>query len=355
MIRFRCPACNSLLEVLEDQAGKKATCRCSQVIRVPGPASAPATTPTPPSGSGKFATCPECQTRLALPPDSQGRQIKCQCGHVFATMETSADVPTVMPQSAVNPSAANPSAVSPPATPQPNERWLDQLPTPATPVRPVPAPTMPVAQPPAAPMRSVATVSAPKSPRVKKKRSYKALYAVSMVFVGMAMLAVCGGIMVVAAVRFAKDATTMRTAVSSDGVSQVDVPSNWRSIDDIQDDTSLRVGNRFSDKYLAVMSERRSAYQDSFSRFEKSFVQMIRQGSAPGISLNQMDSIQIDGREAIRYQCRDKYNGVDMAYYYALVQGDDYFHTVEAYSRATSADEYEQLLEKILPTFRERR
>ena len=114
MIRFKCPSCEKLLQVPDQQAGKKAKCACGTVTRIPQPKSAhtpvavpvaqaaptavPVAKPIPSSPQPPaMLTCPACSAKLRAPAGSEGKKIRCKCGHVFVNSGASPPTPSAVP------------------------------------------------------------------------------------------------------------------------------------------------------------------------------------------------------------------------------------------------------------------
>jgi len=86
MIRFRCPRCSTVLQVEAQHAGKTVACKCGTKIKVPAgrtPANA-STSPSLVQAESKVKVyCPSCRQPIAIQAGSQGKSVRCPCGHVF--------------------------------------------------------------------------------------------------------------------------------------------------------------------------------------------------------------------------------------------------------------------------------
>ena len=77
MYRVRCPNCDTRIKLNEKLFGRKVSCKCGHVLRMPN---APGADADDGHSSSILFSCSSCGRKLKVPADSAGKLSKCPCG-----------------------------------------------------------------------------------------------------------------------------------------------------------------------------------------------------------------------------------------------------------------------------------
>lgn len=180
-------------------------------------------------------------------------------------------------------------------------------------------------------------------------------------------LLMCGGIYFFVS-QVATDSDVTKQVIASDGVSELQVPTNWTNISGSlrNEEASLQLGNLYAETYGMVLTEPKADFEGaettnpnpdgSFSLGDYSDVIVMMMTSAEGTGLKEesRNSIVVDGRSATRFRLSGTVEGVPLVYDLTLVDGKEHFHQVHVWTLADRESRNMPTLMAVADSFKER-
>jgi hypothetical protein len=146
-------------------------------------------------------------------------------------------------------------------------------------------------------------------------------------------------------------AAERKEITSTDGRVRISIPGDWVELPYLSATARVRVGNRWKEQYLVVLSEAKSDFGNvPVEKYHQIMRDRILQymtdssGSAPV-------TVTIGGYPALQNELRGMKDGMDVAYLYAVVDtGDDYYQIL-AWTLQSRWDRNQGLLREVTRSF----
>ena len=174
---------------------------------------------------------------------------------------------------------------------------------------------------------------------------------------GLLFLAAVGGLIYFVS-QLGSDSAEMRTVVANDSASQLEVPSNWTQItgDDSNVEATIQYGNMLGEKYVMVLSEPKSdlyeVFGDGFSLDD--FAELIIGGmEEQNFQVGTSKPVTVNGVPGQRIRMTTQMDGMSIVYMVSLLEGNDNFHQVHAWTLTSREKKNMPILIKVSDSFRE--
>ncbi|MDQ3576751.1 MAG: hypothetical protein M3443_03945 [Actinomycetota bacterium] len=144
-----------------------------------------------------------------------------------------------------------------------------------------------------------------------------------------------------------------RVAETSDGLSRVTVPAQWVELPESvrADGAVLSVGQYFQERYLMVITKERAEFTD-FVEFEETALDAM-DDIAPGAVIGQPSDVAVGPLTGVRYEVSGTVGGIDVVYWFTLVEGDIGYHQVITWTLPDRRSTAEPALHDVVSTFEE--
>jgi hypothetical protein len=181
-------------------------------------------------------------------------------------------------------------------------------------------------------------------------------------------LLVCGGMFYLVS-QVAVDSKVTKQVIASDGLCELQVPSNWQDIGGSirNEEASLQLGNLFAETYSMVLTEPHADFvgaettnpnpDGSFSLRDYSDLIVSLMSSAEGSGLKKVssDPVTMGGRSAIRFRLVGNVDGIPLVYILTVVDGENHFHQVHVWTLASRETSNMPTLLSVADSFQERK
>lgn len=139
---------------------------------------------------------------------------------------------------------------------------------------------------------------------------------------------------------------------SKDGALELRVPNSWDAAE-LNPVASVQAGDTGTEAYGMVVEDPRRALKDyDLERFAG--IQMQELVSDVGLaSVAGPETVQVDGKDALQYQLKGLFDGVEVVYLYTFVETPDRFLKVVTWSLASRFEQNRETLERVSLSVRE--
>jgi len=195
------------------------------------------------------------------------------------------------------------------------------------------------------------------------KKSGMSGLTIALIIIGVLLLffiviAVVGGYFVS---QMFVDSKVMKTVVSNDNLTELQVPSNWNEIRsaDKNSDASLQYCNLFAETYGLVITETRAEVAAAMEISEKECTLeefaglMIGSLKTDGFVAEPAEELTINGLTAKRFKMRANLDGIAIFYIVTFVDGQRHLHQVHCWTLQSREETNLPTLTKVANSFRE--
>jgi hypothetical protein len=140
---------------------------------------------------------------------------------------------------------------------------------------------------------------------------------------------------------------------ASDRQSQITVPTDWRSQEDLHDEAEIQAGNLRQEQYMIVLTENKSDFVDTdLERYGEIVSEALVENTETD-KLPETKSMTVNGRPAIQYKISGTVDNVKVVYWLTAVEGSKNYYQVLAWTLASKAEQNEPILQKVTESFQE--
>ncbi|QDS37519.1 RDD family protein [Brevibacillus brevis] len=174
----------------------------------------------------------------------------------------------------------------------------------------------------------------------------------AVVFSIVAVLSIIG--MIFGIVDLASRTPTEEIFYSENKKFQITAPSDWGKDSALHDEADITISNRFSEKYVLVLSESKQDLDSSFTL--QDYAQVIEanlQEAVENVSVDKQIRTVVDNQVAIQFNAKGEVDGIKVAYIVTLVETPTHFHQIMAWTEEKRFESLKQELQKVSASFRE--
>ena len=130
---------------------------------------------------------------------------------------------------------------------------------------------------------------------------------------------------------------------SANGLTQIEIPSDWNIMSDLNEDYDIQTGNDEESAYAMVLSELKAAfdYDFTYKDYTESVTDMLMSNLENPVITSGPEDLEINGHPAVQYEISGSVYGIQVVYLYTIIDGSYNFHQVLTF---TSLSQYEQNL-----------
>lgn len=141
------------------------------------------------------------------------------------------------------------------------------------------------------------------------------------------------------------------TFLSLNGEFQVTADDSWSVQHDLNEEADLSIANLFEEKYLIVLSERKSDFDAGYTLDD--FSALVEESFAGGDALPVLSKpADIGGYEAKQFEYEEDVDGYDVTYLVTAIETEEHFHQVIAWALTDEFQELEQELLEVTASFK---
>jgi len=148
-----------------------------------------------------------------------------------------------------------------------------------------------------------------------------------------------------------KSGGSFKTVESKDGWVSLSVPSSWRQLDELHADAIVKVGNKFAEEYLVVLSDLRSDYAGTFEEFAKFTTTRMRDNLTDG-TMTPPQPLTINGHRAQRTTIEGTAEKTRVCYLHTSIETPDGFHQILQWTLPSKKDKAFPKFEKVDVSFK---
>jgi uncharacterized RDD family membrane protein YckC len=142
--------------------------------------------------------------------------------------------------------------------------------------------------------------------------------------------------------------------LSLDGQFQITAPADWRKDTSLNDEADISISNLFSEKYLFVLSESKSDFEEGYTLSD------YHQDMEAALELTASDKIYsptaetfIGNYPAYQLSFESEYDGMKIAYIVTTIETDTHYHQVFAWTLASKYDSVQAELHDVVSSLEE--
>jgi hypothetical protein len=144
-----------------------------------------------------------------------------------------------------------------------------------------------------------------------------------------------------------------KVVTSTDGVSQLSIPGNWKIDRELKDDAELQVSDRANEMYVVVLSESKSDFAGISIDKHAELTRGIVLGNLTSPQSTTPMKITINGRPALQNEIRGTMDNVNLVYLHTTVETPKYFHQIVAWTLPSRFDKNRAKLQEVIESFKE--
>ena len=154
-----------------------------------------------------------------------------------------------------------------------------------------------------------------------------------------------------------KAAKTTQTVQSTDGISEIDVPSNWTVRTSLNDEADIQVGDKSDTEFLIVISEPKDDFSADFTleRYADTVLGAMKTGgTVTDMTVGAAKKLEIDSRKAIQYEIDGTLKFAKISYVITFVEGKKTMHQILVWAQKSRMASKKSEFLKMTESFRER-
>ncbi|MDV6167470.1 hypothetical protein R1T16_03470 [Flavobacterium sp. DG1-102-2] len=146
---------------------------------------------------------------------------------------------------------------------------------------------------------------------------------------------------------------------------QLDVPSNFKKVNDLNKEASLQYQNDFEKLYLIVIDEPKTVFtkaiidnglQDRYTDDLKGYADLITDGMENSIAVKEMppfEELSIGGNKARELSFDGVSSGNHVYWKLAFIEGQNHYYQIMVWTEADNKGKYEKKMNTIVNSFKE--
>ncbi len=182
-------------------------------------------------------------------------------------------------------------------------------------------------------------------------------WIISAVVAGLiTLVGLFGGIVVVVQKVVAEAKTTRDAAdkkklmASNDGSFSIEVPGNWKSMPELNEDAQIAVGNSIRDVYAMIIPNPRSDYEGSFKEFDELVLEVLL-SSLEKTHVSPAENLTIQGHPARRRRVEGTIEKTRVVYYLVTLETKDTYYQIMAWTMPSREMTMKPMLDEVINSF----
>jgi hypothetical protein len=147
-----------------------------------------------------------------------------------------------------------------------------------------------------------------------------------------------------------KAQTTRRTVTSSDGWVSLQVPGSWSDLPELGADASLKMGNKFAEQYLLLLTDPKSDFRGSLESFSELTAKRML-SKLTDSSASPPTPLTINGFRAMRVRLEGSTANVHVVYLRTCIETPDGFHQILQWTLPSREKTAFPIFEEVASTF----
>lgn len=156
---------------------------------------------------------------------------------------------------------------------------------------------------------------------------------------------------VAAKAKTAREAADRKKLITSaDGTFSIEVPGNWKSMPELNDDAQIAAGNAIRDVYAMIIPNPRSDYDGSFEEFDELVLEVLV-SSLEKSHASPVENLTIQGHSARRRRVEGTIEKTRVVYYLVTLETKDTYYQIMAWTMPSRELTMKPMLDEVINSF----
>ena len=116
------------------------------------------------------------------------------------------------------------------------------------------------------------------------------------------------------------------------GAFSVMKPGSWSTMDDLNDEANLQMGNLFKEAYVVILSENKQDFDDIGMQGHSDLTRSFLREAVKNYQESQREKFDIGDHSALRYRLSGSVGSVKIVYWHVTIETADHFHQMLLWS-----------------------
>lgn len=149
-----------------------------------------------------------------------------------------------------------------------------------------------------------------------------------------------------------RSSSATRETVSADGKSRIEIPKDWKKLNELNDAAEIQAGNKTREQYLIVISENKADLSDfTLSKHHQTTRNAMLQ-KMENASASEATELSIDGKPALQDEISGTQEGTKIVFLHTTIDSPDSYHQILAWTTKARWDKHKDRLEQVTRSFR---
>ncbi|OPZ90912.1 MAG: hypothetical protein BWY74_02151 [Firmicutes bacterium ADurb.Bin419] len=150
------------------------------------------------------------------------------------------------------------------------------------------------------------------------------------------------------------DSETTKVVKSEDGKMELTIPSNWNDNDEeLHDEAELKVSSYVEEKYVIVLNEEKSAFEDDMTLQEyHDIIIGAMKDSVDNSEVSAPTETELNGNKAILVQIKGSVNKIKVTYWVYTVESTDNFTQVIGWTLQKDEEKNTEAIMNVMNSFK---
>jgi hypothetical protein len=143
------------------------------------------------------------------------------------------------------------------------------------------------------------------------------------------------------------------TLTSSDGKTQITLPSGWKQEQDLNSQAKLQAANRAEEVYIIVISENKQDFQDINLEKHSELTRGLFLKNLTNPQVTGPTPVTIEGNRGVQYELKGGINNINAAYIHTTLETPKNYHQIVAWTLQSRLDQNRSQLQQVIQSLRE--
>ncbi|MBW4618390.1 MAG: hypothetical protein KME17_03260 [Cyanosarcina radialis HA8281-LM2] len=140
---------------------------------------------------------------------------------------------------------------------------------------------------------------------------------------------------------------------SSDGKTQITLPSGWKQEQDLNEQAGLQAANRAEEMYIIVISENKQDFQNITLEKHSELTRGLFLKNLTNPQVTGPTPVTIDGNRGVQYELKGGINNINAAYIHTTLETAKNYHQIVAWTLQSRLDQNRSQLQEVIQSLRE--